>query len=361
MIGLLDYDYEISKKISTLIPNLEIMKLATYYKTEKNQFCRLLSLNETDLTPYEKIYFFSESHYQPEIPEAFLRAPQVIYGGTAFTKGIYRPFENQIIDFTLPRPTIYKESLKQKYEDGIKAKVISQTLDNTYYRCYAEEKLPIPPIMPNKRVILYDREFFYPDWRETLDEIVRRKPASIIRIHPIICHKLSEFFEVRSYPKLKRGNDFILDLNIPLDEVYYMIDKYKNYFMADIVKTSHVYLKLGGTYPTDMQYFQDMIYKLNLLYCFWSCGILVKIKYEPPFIGYNNPLHNLSEKIGKWTDINRGYNVIRSINERISQKKGRTVWEDERDSLLKFHPTAKDLFNRSFNTIIQGGRWRYEY
>ena len=357
MIGLLDYDYASSKKINLLIPNLEIMKLATYYKTEENQFCRLLSLDETDLSNYEKIYFFSESHFPPQVPEAFRRAPQVIYGGTAFTKGKYIPFENEIIDFTIPHPSIYKESLKTKYDDGIKAKVISQMLDGSYYRCYANEQLPIPPIIPKKRVFLYDREFFYPNWREILDEIGKRKPSSITRIHPIVCHKLSDFFEVRNYPKLKRENDFILDLNIPLDEVYYMINKYKNYLLADITKSSRVYLKLGGSYPTSFQYFKDMIYKLNLLFCFWSCGIIIKIRYEPPFIGYKNPVGELSKKIERWSYVNIKGNTSHSINERIAQKK-RTNWEDERDLLLKFYPTAKDLFNRSFETIVKGGRWR---
>ena len=358
MIGLLDYDYEVSKKASIIIPNIEIMKLATYYKTEENRFCRLLSLDEEDLSNYEKIYFFSESHYPPRIPEIYLRSPQVIYGGTAFTKGKYLPFQNEIIDFTIPKTFIYKESLKQKYDDGVKAKVISQVLDSSYYRYFAREQLPIPPVMTNKRVYLYDRDFFYSNWRETLDKIISKKPSSIIRIHPIICHKLSEFFEVRNYPKLKRGNDFILDLNIPLDEVYYMINKYKNYLLADIGKSSNVFLMLGGSYPTSFQYFKDLIYKLNLLYCFWSCGIFIKIKYEPPFIGYKNPIANLSFKIEKWSELIKTKKYDISINDRISQKNKNATWIQERDLLLKFYPSAKDLFNQTINSVMNGGRWR---
>ena len=41
MIGLLDYDWLQSKKTSVLIPNLEIMKLATYYKVEENHFSHI--------------------------------------------------------------------------------------------------------------------------------------------------------------------------------------------------------------------------------------------------------------------------------------------------------------------------------
>ena len=359
MMGLVDYDLQTSTSVNLAHPNLEIMKLATYYKTEKNLFCRLVSLDEEDLTNYSKIYFFSESDYQPEIPPAFLRAQNVVFGGTAFTNGKYIPFQNPIIDFTIPRPAIYKEFLKQKYDDGVKAKVISGILDNSYYRCYANnEKLPIPPIISNKRVILYDRDFFYPDWRETLDEISSHKPSTIIRVHPIICNKLSDFFEVRNYGKLQRLNKVVLDLDIPLEEVYYMLSKYKNYFLADITKTSNVYLKLGDTYKTSFQYFNDFIYKINLLFCMWSYKIPIKILYIPPHIGYKNPLQNLSQKVETWSDMGAGTNATKSINDRITRKTKKTIWEDERDLLLKFHPTAINLFTHSYNSISQGGRWR---
>jgi len=44
MIGLVDFDFYSSTSTTKLIPNIEIMKLATYYKTEKNLFCRLIDL-----------------------------------------------------------------------------------------------------------------------------------------------------------------------------------------------------------------------------------------------------------------------------------------------------------------------------
>ena len=34
MIGLVDYDIQVSTSSQLIIPNLEIMKLATYYKLE---------------------------------------------------------------------------------------------------------------------------------------------------------------------------------------------------------------------------------------------------------------------------------------------------------------------------------------
>lgn len=251
MIGLVDYDLQTSTSVKLTAPNIEIMKLATYYKIEENKFCRLISLEEKELSSYEKIYFFSESDIRPIIPEPFLRASNIIYGGTGFTDKVYHPFENSIIDYTIPRPIIYKEYLKQKYEDGVKAKIISHILDDTYYRCYASNnKLPQPPIIKKKRVFLYDREFFYDDWKSIINNIISHSPSSIIRIHPIICSTVKQYFEVRAIDKIARTNEIILDLNIPLNEVDYMLKKYKDAFLADIALNSNVYITLGGTFST---------------------------------------------------------------------------------------------------------------
>ena len=359
MIGLLDYDWCVSNKSSVLIPNIEIMKLANYYKTEQNHFCRLLTLEDQELSSCDKIYFFSELNKNPQIPEHYLRANNIIYGGTAFTNGIYIPFENEIIDYTIPKPFIYKEFLKQKYNDGVKARVISHVLDDTYYRNYAgENKLPLPAILPRKRVYLYDRKFFYDDWQETLNKISEHSPASIIRLHPIICRTLTEYFTLRSFQKFSRSNEIILDLNIPLNEVYYMLKNYKNQFLADITQTSNVYLILGGSFPTQMLYFRDFIYKLNLLYSFWSCGIMIKIKFEEPNLGFKNPLINLSQLAESIFDINYANRRDYSLNYKINKRKKDNLWEEEKKLLLKFHPSAKDLFEQSFNKIFKQGRWR---
>ena len=59
MIGLVDYDLWKNSSTNLYVPNLEIMKLAAYYKLEKKQFCRLISPDETELIGYDEIYFFS--------------------------------------------------------------------------------------------------------------------------------------------------------------------------------------------------------------------------------------------------------------------------------------------------------------
>ena len=180
MVGLVDLQLQSWSKPQLCPPNLEIMKLANYYQTEENKFCRLINLDETELTSYEKIYIFSESKEYTTVPEAFLRAPNVIYGGTAFTNGIYVPFKNKLIDFTLPRTRIYQNFLKDKRIAGLDDKEIEKLLDNSYYRWRAgAEALPLPAIHKRHRLYIYDNNFFQEGWRNIIDKIIERKPSSI--------------------------------------------------------------------------------------------------------------------------------------------------------------------------------------
>lgn len=360
MIGLLDYDLSTSTASNRLIPNIEIMKLATYYKNEENQFCHLLSLNEQELTNYDKIYCFSELNNNLRLPDIFLRE-NIIYGGTAFTNEKYIPFKNEIIDYTLPKPFIYKEFLKQKYDDGIKAKVINHVLDDSYYRMYAGDKqLPLPPIIPHKRVFLYDRQFFYYNWEDIIKEISLRKPSSIIRLHPIICHTLTEYFTMRNYPKLSRKNDIILDIEIPPEEINYMLKNYSKLFLADIMPNSTTFIFTGKTQCTNVQYFQEFIYKLNLLYAFWSKGIFIKIKYKPPVLGAFNPISNLMQAVEKWTNnISIPERRDITLNEKIPKKIKNNILKDEKQLLIETFPTAETLFNQTFNKLKKEGRWRF--
>ena len=330
------------------------MKLATYYKKEENKFCRLVNVNETNFDGYEQLYVFSEQN-EPQVPSNLYAAENIIFGGTGFTNRKYIPFENSIIDYTLPKINIYSQFLKEKYNSGTKLKIINHLLDDTYYRHYAgENELPLPPIIPRKRLILYDRDFFSPGWEKLAQIATERHASSIMTIHPIYCKRLSEYFALRRYNKIARSNVIILDIDIPLEDVNYMLNKYTSYFLGDITTTSSVYLEIGGTFKTDLQQYKDLIYKLNLLYSFWSKSIPIKLKYNPPLLGVNNGIQNLLIAIDEWS---RSALTNRTINDKIVQKKKVSVEQSERDMLLKFHPSAATLFDQSYDAISTRRRW----
>lgn len=357
MIGLLDWDIYNSTSTRRIIPNLEIMKLYSYYLREENQFCKLLTPDTIQLDNYEKIYFFSEAEIQPKIPNQYNQAQNVIFGGTAFTKQ-YEPFKNSLIDYMPANTQIYKEFLKQKYQDGIKAKIINDVLDNSYYRMYVNNnKLPIPPIYRRKHLILYDKNILINNWQEIFKEIESRAPASIITIHPVECINLTDFFALRLFNKFSRENNIILNLNIPLEQISYMLKKYKNVFLAEITKNSNIFLPLGGDYKTKELYYKDFIYKINLLYSFWSRGITIKIKVKPCSLGFNNPIYNLEKKMEEFhltTERNRAL----SLNNKIPKYKKNNILAEEKMNFLKLHPSALELFNQSFEELKKRGDWR---
>lgn len=363
MIGLVDLQLQSWDKPQLCPPNLEIMKLATYYQAEENVYCRLVSLDETEFGGYEKIYVFSESKNFITVPEAFKRAPNIIYGGTAFTNGKYIPFENKRIEYTLARPRIYSQFLRDKRQAGLSDVEIGRLLDNTYYRWLADgDQLPLPAIKKRHRIYIYDKDFFQEGWRKIIDRIIERNPSSINFIHPAHYKKISDFLDVRENSLIARSNDAYLDLNIPLRETPILMKHYKNRLLAVVNKSSQVYLSLGGSFHYQTDYFKDIIYKLNLLYVFWSCNIPMKIKYEEPSLGCYNPIADLSKLISTWS---QGETCnYKSIMERIPKDKKLTDIRPERQQLrtiIDKYPHTETLFRQTVETSKKGGFWKYGY
>ena len=361
MIGLVDLQLQSWDKPQLCPPNLEIMKLATYYQREENKFCRLINLDEQELGGYECIYVFSESSQYITVPEAFKRASNVVYGGTAFTNGVYIPFKNKVIDYTLARPNIYSNFLKEKYLAGLKEIEINHLLDNSYYRWHAgQEELPIPAITRRHRIYIYDKDFFQEGWRNIINKIIERRPSSINFIHPAHYKKISDFLEVRENTLIARGNDAYLDLDIPLKETSILMKYYKNRLLAVINPSAQVYLSLGGSFRYQTEYFKNFIYKLNLLYVFWSCNIPLKIKYEEPTLGCYNPISDLSKMVATWSQ--RDTCDAKSILDRIPKDKSLTDIRPEREqvrAILDKFPSSETLFRQTKETIKKGGFWKY--
>ena len=356
MIGLVDLDlYQKSSSTSLYYPNIEIMKLASYYKIEERQFCRLLSPEENNLEAYDKIFLFSEQD-RVDIPMEYKQAKNIVYGGSAFTKKRYIPFENDLIDHTLPRTFIYKNFLAEKYQEGVKTKNIDTFLDSTYYRMYAgSDRLPIPAIRKRKRVVLYDRDFFYPDWEKMLNFISEKSPSKIVRIHPVFCSRLSQFFTLRSFTKFSRENEIVLDLKIPLEDLNTLFKKYELKFLADINNSSNVFFPFGDSLQGTIQYYQDLIYILNILYSFWAKDIQIKLKFIEPKIGFRNQITELSRVIENWSNLSTEGKKSSSIIQKIKKN---SIEKQQYEELIRYYPKIEELFHQTFNDLKDRRYWR---
>ena len=109
-------------------------------------------------------------------------------------------------------------------------------------------------------------------------------------------------------------------------------------------------------------YFKDIIYKLNLLYIFWSCGIPLKIKYEEPDLGCFNPIPDISKLIATWSQGDTCN--YKSIIDRIPKDKKLSEIRPEREQLriiLEKYPSMETVFRQTTETVKQGGFWKHGY
>ena len=355
MIGLIDLDLYSSQKLS--LPNLEIMKLATYYQKEKKEYVRLIDLNETNFSGYDKI-FLRNDNFQLTIPQHFLESNNIEYGGLAFSKGVYIPFENEIIDFCLPLVSIYKPFLREKMIEGFKTKEINSFLDNTYVRISnGKEKLPIPPIQPRKKVYIYDDNLIQDGWEKAIETMAKRRPSSIVTIHPIRCSTINQFLKVRAYTKIARTNKIILDMPLPLEELNIFFKKYENLLLAEVTTSAEVYLTCGekrDIINSKVSYSNNICYVLNLLYSFWARKIPIRLHYDLFSLSDTNPFHELYLLMENWSNLSTPLKRDKKLIERIKTDKQKEAYE----LFLKFYPGEKNLFIQDFNSLSNRGYWR---
>ena len=113
-----------------------------------------------------------------------------------------------------------------------------------------------------------------------------------------------------------------------------------------------MFLPLGGTLKSNELYYKDFIYKMNLLYSFWSKNIPIKIKYIQPSKGTYNPLEKISQKVENWANLSTPVKKKNTLMDRIKKEM------EEYDNLIKLHSSAADLFNQSFDDLKERRLWR---
>ena len=189
-----------------------------------------------------------------------------------------------------------------------------------------------------------------------MQRIVERAPASIQCIHPIVCKNLSQYINLRKFLCFSRQNPIYLDLNIPLDETYYLFKKYKNFFLEDINPTTPVGIPIGGNYQSKKLYVNDFIYKINLLYSFWRQDIPIKLYVRESQLGYNNPIYHIEKKIETLSSFKRAALLDTSFINTIPKKKKDNVLLSEYEWLLSQDNSVRFLLEPVLNTIYKRGK-----
>lgn len=333
------------------------MKLAEYLKKEKNIPCRIILPDEKNVNLYEKIYYCSD--IIEKIPGFLYECNKLEFIGEAYDDF---DFDDELIDYMIPRPEIYKEYLRTYCANGkVPLREIETFLDATYYQVWDEigDQLPIPPIKKGKRIYLYDTKLIRDGIDEVFQEISERSPRTIKTIYPIRVKNFQQFLLVKEeLSELSETIDFIFDSSFSLFDLKNEIEKYQEELRAYIGYSTNFFIPFGGlkgVANTEIGYSRDLFRALDVIYTFWSFNIPVKLKYIEPALGKNNTQERLHKYIEKW-----------SIN--ISTKKGRDAAIDRkgiskeiqeschRISLLM--PRSHDFFVQTYNNIKKRGKWK---
>lgn len=88
-VGLYDVDFA---RFHQMMFNLELMKLATYYKSKKE----ITVLSPTYSPEKYSSFFLRKDYYDGTFPKNLSKYPNLDYGGLAFTNQVYVPMEEEI-------------------------------------------------------------------------------------------------------------------------------------------------------------------------------------------------------------------------------------------------------------------------
>lgn len=103
-VGLYDGDFQ---RYFHCPFNLELMKIATYYKNNN----QIVSLSPTLCPEKFTKFFYRKDYYDGIFPEKIITNKNVEYGGLAFTNNIYKPMDI-ILERQKPDTSIYQNILK---------------------------------------------------------------------------------------------------------------------------------------------------------------------------------------------------------------------------------------------------------
>ena len=155
-IGLIDDD--LRNLPANPYPNLEIMKLSSYYK--QNRDLVELCTNYKQYERYTKL-ILRKNYCLEDFPNMLMSKARdrLEYGGLAFTNNIYVPMENDI-EKSLPDVTIYD---KIKIENKNRREIFNRRLNKTCIRLQTANQI----YCTSSRFLVYDKNVVtYPLYEE---------------------------------------------------------------------------------------------------------------------------------------------------------------------------------------------------
>lgn len=350
-IGFIDQDALSSPE--TFHPNLEIMKLSTYYKKSKNYVSFILDPSKSER--YNKIILRKDESNGDYLSDLILDK-RCSYGGRAFTNDIYIPLEEEI-ENCVPDLSIYNSYFnriltgKKQYETKKKA-----YLNSSFVRLSTNEKdcdLDITRglIGGAKRgqdIYIYDKNITNIDEAiDSLSEVIRGKAQKIVFLYPQYFYDFDKVEEWSKIYWVKQNNEIIYDKLILNKEFKEICERSYDFCFKPMIMMCY---DKNDTY-TENFLKTDFRNSLNraLYLSIMRPNIRLKCKKEPE----NENFKMLYRNLTYWTSQNFGsYSFKNFLLVRSKKQASFLKTLTEQDSILR---ELVDIVPRKI--LSKGGKW----
>lgn len=233
-IGLLDQDLLL--RPGHFCPNLEIMKLSTYYKNQKEIVRLILDARTTD--QYREV-IIRKDKIDNSYPDTLFGKQNISFGGLAFTNNKYKPMPDEM-ENSLPDITIYDKFLVDKkigragmnYLKGSHFRLSTDNINcNVDYLKYLNKG----------HAVIHDKNIFHlKDSYENLYDI--SQSYKILTKYPLRVDK-------------NEAEKWITNLNFITNSLVFIITgKMTNYEFKKLVNTSYLFDFEFGVLPVRNEY-----------------------------------------------------------------------------------------------------------
>lgn len=358
MIGLVDCDLISGKK--PVLPNLEIMKLYSYYK--KQHALPELLITSENITSCQEIYVRKDwnDSFIPHKCSRFDGTKNI--GGYAITGGIYRPLDPKIERAT-PNPNVYIQYFAREKVTFDEINNFKRFQRSTFLRLHGIDHFPIQIVVSGAPVFIYDKILFQDGWQEKIDAILAREPSALCYPHNLTIPSMDIFEEVatRSMFRGSRelGECMIFNFMQTPTEIRKMIRDYGGVlrgYNRHSVGIPLISKKYKGKIHNVDAMMENMINQLNVVFYFHNREITCRAVYDS---NTRNPHNEILYWIAKYTQDRRMWHVpmLTYCNTKVKDK-------DALHRLVNSNKELSRLMSHSLHYIQKGGTWygklRYE-
>jgi len=343
------YDGDIFQPNSKPFPNLEVMKLSSFYK---NKGC-IVELAPTlmEIKNYDK-FFIRKDRKRGKIDKEVLINNNLHYGGLFFSNNIYTPLKKEIEEMT-PDPIIYMPFLREKllmnkFTEG----QVKQFISTAYIRIFYEDWIYDYPLQHRQSVILYDVDITSnKDWREQVNHFFEISGKKVKILHPVIARSIEDLvYLCETKPFFSdRPTKIVIDLEEIETDFEKFLFSYKEFLQKYGGQMLFIYI--NKFYKNKMPYDKYIVEILNKVFLARSEGVKLNLLFIPS--DFYNPYDKIMTAMADWFYMQPNT----TFRDRFMKVKNPILLELI-DKICETEE-GKNTFLTNLSDIKKGGSWDY--